>query len=89
MDQKERLKLLRSVRLLEAIPENQLATLSEFLAPVEFADGAVIFAEGSTGDSLYFVTSGRVRISKSVAAGRKEIRPAGTCGTSDTAGVSR
>jgi|GEM_PF-273636 len=68
MDQKERLQLLRSVRLLETIPESQLATLSEFLAPVDFADGAVIFAEGSTGDSLYFVTGGRVRISKRVSA---------------------
>ena len=69
MDPKEKLQLLKSVRLLEAIPESQLATLGEFLAPVEFADGAVIFEEGSKGDSLYFVTSGRVRISKRVTAG--------------------
>ena len=69
MDPKEKLQLLKSVRLLEAIPESQLATLGEFLAPVEFADGAVIFEEGSKGDSLYFVTGGRVRISKRVSAG--------------------
>jgi CRP-like cAMP-binding protein len=69
MDPKERLQLLKSVRLLQAIPESKLATLSEFLTPVEFADGAVIFEEGSPGDSLYFVTSGRVRISKRVSAG--------------------
>ncbi len=69
MDPKERLQLLKSVRLLEAIPENQLATLGEFLAPVEFADGAVIFEEGGTGDSLYFLTGGRVRISKRVSSG--------------------
>jgi CRP-like cAMP-binding protein len=69
MDPKERLQLLKSVRLLETIPEGQLATLGEFLAPVEFTDGAVIFEEGGHGDSLYFVTSGRVRISKRVSAG--------------------
>ena len=69
MEPAERLRLLKSVRLLEQIPEGQLATLGEFLAPVEFADGAVIFDEGGPGDSLFFVTSGRVRISKKVSAG--------------------
>ena len=69
MDPKEKLQLLKAVRLLEAIPEGQLATLGEFLTPVEFADGAVIFEEGGKGDSLFFVTGGRVRISKRVAAG--------------------
>jgi CRP-like cAMP-binding protein len=69
MEPAERLRLLKSVRLLEQIPEGQLATLGEFLAPVEFADDAVIFEEGGQGDSLYFVTSGRVRISKKVSAG--------------------
>ncbi|MCX5797475.1 MAG: cyclic nucleotide-binding domain-containing protein [Elusimicrobia bacterium] len=69
MDPKEKLQLLKSVRLLDQIPEKQLAALGEFLTPVEIADGAVIFEEGAKGDSLYFVTGGRVRISKRVSAG--------------------
>jgi len=69
MDPKEKLQLLRSVRLLDQIPEKQLCALGEFLSPVAAADGAVIFAEGAKGDSLYFVSSGRVRISKRVSAG--------------------
>ena len=66
MEPQERLKLLKSVRLFDQIPERQLAALGELLAPVEFADGTVIFEEGTKGDSLYFVTGGRVRISKRV-----------------------
>ncbi|HAM34730.1 MAG TPA: hypothetical protein DEB40_12530 [Elusimicrobia bacterium] len=69
MKPQEKIKLLKSVRLLDQIPERQLATLGEFLAPMEFEDGAVIFEEGTRGDSLYFVSSGKVRISKRVASG--------------------
>jgi len=69
MEPQDKVRLLKTVRLLEAIPEHQLETLSEFLALVEFAEDSVIFAEGSSGDSIYFVTGGRVRISKRVSAG--------------------
>ena len=69
MEPKEKLQLLKSVRLLDQIPERQLAGLGQFLSPVEYADRAVIFDEGTKGDSLFFVTSGRVRISKQVSTG--------------------
>ncbi|MFA6003424.1 MAG: cyclic nucleotide-binding domain-containing protein [Elusimicrobiota bacterium] len=67
MDPNSKLKLLRSVWLLDQIPDRQLATLEGFLSPTDYEDGAVIFEEGSQGDSLYFVTSGKVRISKHVS----------------------
>jgi len=60
----ELLKLLKSVRLLDQIPDKPLAALAEFLRPLALEDGAVVFAEGSPSDSLYFVTEGSVRISK-------------------------
>ncbi len=63
MDQ-EKLKLLKSLHLLDQIPEAQLATLERFLKQAKLQDGAVLFEEGSKGESLYFVSSGRVRISK-------------------------
>ncbi|MBI3551325.1 MAG: cyclic nucleotide-binding domain-containing protein [Elusimicrobia bacterium] len=66
MDQ-EKLKLLKSLHLLDQIPENQLSTLERFLKPVVLKDGAVLFEEGSKGESLYFVQDGRVKISKKVA----------------------
>lgn len=65
----EKIKLLKAMRLLSQIPERQLAGLAEFLRAKEFEPGAVVFQEGSTGMSLYFVSSGRVRISKSNSNG--------------------
>lgn len=61
----EKIKRLKAMRLLSQIPERQLAGLAEFLRIKELEAGAVVFQEGSTGMSLYFVSSGRVRISKS------------------------
>lgn len=65
----EKIKLLKAMRLLSQIPERQLTGLAEFLRPKELEPGAVVFQEGSTGMSLYFVSSGRVRISKSGSDG--------------------
>jgi len=66
MDNKRKLKLLKSLRLLEKIPEEQLAALSAYLKPESYTDGQVVFEEGSKGDSLYFLASGSVRITKKV-----------------------
>ncbi len=73
MEASEKLALLKKVRLLDQIPEGHLAALGEFLKPLDFLDGAVIFEEGSKGDSLYFVTLGSVRISKKVKGGPKDL----------------
>lgn len=67
MDQDEKLRLLKSLHLLDQIPEDKLAALGEFLKPVLLQAGALIFAEGTKGNSLYFVSSGQIRISKAVA----------------------
>jgi len=63
----EKLKLLHSLHLLDNIPEDRLSTLGEFLTPVSHKDAAVIFEEGRKGDSLYFVSSGHVKIAKKVS----------------------
>lgn len=65
----EKIKRLKAMRLLSQIPERQLTGLAEFLRIKELEPGAVIFQEGSTGMSLYFISSGRVRISKSGSDG--------------------
>ncbi len=72
MDKKDKLALLKSLRLLEGVPDAQLGPLSAFLKPQPLADGAVVFEEGTKGDSLYFIASGRVVIRKKVldAAGK-------------------
>lgn len=56
--------LLKSLKLLHGIPEDQLGTLGEFLVDRRFEDGAAIFEEGTKGSSLFFVTDGNVRIAK-------------------------
>lgn len=67
MQPSEKFRLLKSLHLLGQIPENQLATLVDFLKPVQFEDGAVIFDEGSKGASLFFISGGQVRIFKRAA----------------------
>lgn len=60
----EKLQLLKSLHLLDKLSESQLEEWGKFLKPHKFADRAVIFEEGSPGESLYFISSGRVLISK-------------------------
>lgn len=73
MGAEDLLKLLKSVRLLDQIPDKPLAALAEFLKPLSLPDGAVVFEEGQPSDSLYFVTSGQVRISKKIAGASKDL----------------
>lgn len=68
MDQNEKLRLLKSLHLLDQIPESQLVTLGEFLQPRLYHETTVIFEEGSRGNSLFFVSSGQIRITKKVSA---------------------
>ena len=63
----EKLELLKSLHLLDKIPERQLAALGEFLKTVALKDGELVFEEASKGNSLFFVTSGHIAISKRVS----------------------
>ncbi len=67
MADKDKIQLLKSLRLLGQIPEDRLATLGDFLKAKSLKDGEIVFEEGTTGDSLYFIASGHVRISKKMA----------------------
>lgn len=60
----EKLNILKSMMLLKRMPERSLKALAEFLKPRELADGTVVFEEGARGMSLYFLATGRIRISK-------------------------
>lgn len=65
-------ELLKSASLLRNVPDEKLSSLGEKLKPVPLADGAVLFEEGSTGKGMYFVSEGRVRISKKAANGQSK-----------------
>ena len=67
-----RIALLRTLTLFARFPEERLKALSAYLEPLSFADGAEIFAEGSIGDGLYFTISGRVRVTKNLADGKRK-----------------
>ncbi|MEK7234446.1 MAG: cyclic nucleotide-binding domain-containing protein [Elusimicrobiota bacterium] len=74
----DRIAQLRSLELFDQYPEERLRALSVYLEPLSFADAAEIFAEGSIGDGLYFVLSGRVRVTKSLGGGgRKDLASLG------------
>ena len=55
---------LKKINVLSAHDDAALARLGAVLAPREFADGETIFAEGSPGDGMHFISSGAVRIEK-------------------------
>lgn len=76
MQPAEKLKALKALPLFSNIPEESLPGLAAHLADERRADGEVVFEEGSTGDALYFVASGRVRIQKSVldASGKPGVK---------------
>lgn len=65
----DRVALLRTLELFDNNPEDRLRALAAYLEPVSFEDGAEVFTEGSIGDGLYFVLSGRVRVTKKLAGG--------------------
>lgn len=64
MEQQDKQALLRSLKLFRKVPDEQLRQLCEFLRADSFPDGGVVFEEGSSGDSLYFVSQGHIRIAK-------------------------
>ena len=58
----EKVMILRSVQIFAETPDSVLAEIAAILKQVEVAAGANIFNKGDTGDCLYVIGSGRVRI---------------------------
>lgn len=86
MPDAEMLKALRGLHLLKRVPDDKLPTLAGFLKPKSFADGTIVFEEGSEGDAMLLVAQGSIRISKRVLGEKGGIEhkdlailPAGEC----------
>jgi len=60
----DKLTLLKSLRLFSGVPEDDVLKLASFLSVENCADGQTVFREGTRGESLYFIASGRIRIAK-------------------------
>ena len=54
--------MLRNVPLFAGLTEKEIATLAESLGKRAFGKGVIIFHEGSLGETLYIIESGKVRI---------------------------
>jgi CRP-like cAMP-binding protein len=65
-----KLKLLRSLELLQDVADADLASLGERLKPVPLEDGGVLFEEGAEGGAMYFVAEGRIRVFKRASDGQ-------------------
>ena len=65
--------LLRGVPLFAALDDAAVEELCGYLHPVELKGGSSLFRVGDSGDAMYIIESGRVRITVTDADGREVI----------------
>src|SRR6476646_1663843 len=65
--------LLRGVPLFAALDDAAVKELSGYLHPIELKAGQSLFRVGDSGDAMYFIESGRIRITVTDADGREVI----------------
>ena len=64
--------VLRHCALFESLSADQLERIAEIASPREIPAGDGIFREGSSGDEMYVVVEGTVRISKEIPGAGEE-----------------
>ena len=64
---------MRSVPLFAALDDAAVEELCGYLHPVDLKGGSSLFRVGDSGDAMYFIESGRVRITVTDADGREVI----------------
>jgi len=60
----EKVLVLKSLNLFKETPENILADLAPLMKEMQYEQGTEIFKEGETGDSMYIIQQGNIRIHK-------------------------
>jgi len=65
--------LLRGVPLFAALDDAAVEELCGYLHPVELKGGSSLFRVGDSGDAMYIIESGRIRITVTDADGREVI----------------
>ncbi|MBI4511591.1 MAG: cyclic nucleotide-binding domain-containing protein [Deltaproteobacteria bacterium] len=73
LDLIERALALRSSKLFAPLPAEELLPVAELLSEVQLEPGDVLFSQGDSGDSLYVILEGRVRVSR----GEKDVAELG------------
>jgi CRP-like cAMP-binding protein len=67
------IELLRSMDLFEELPDTDLAKIARLLKEQKFNENEVIFNQGDTGDALYIVLHGRIRIATTDQGGHERV----------------
>ena len=58
----EKVLILKSVAMFSHTPDNVLADVADLLEELEFSENETIFEKGDTGDSMYVILDGKVRV---------------------------
>jgi CRP/FNR family transcriptional regulator, cyclic AMP receptor protein len=67
----DRIELLKKVSLFSNLSEVHLSSIAEFCVERSFRKGGVIIRQGNAGIGLYVICSGKVKIVKEIAGGKK------------------
>jgi CRP/FNR family cyclic AMP-dependent transcriptional regulator len=68
----EAIELLRQVAIFKDLDEDELNQVAEVSKPEKFVSGEYIFREGESGNRLYLIVEGEVRISRTVPGSGEE-----------------
>ncbi len=60
----QRVKFLQDIQIFNDLSDGDLAVVADRLMPTRFPAGELIFSEGDEGDNLYFILTGKVRITR-------------------------
>ena len=60
----EKVLVLKSLNLFKETPENILADLAPLMNEMQYEQGTEIFKEGDTGDCMYIIQQGNIKIHK-------------------------
>ena len=60
----EKVLVLKSLNIFTDTPENILADLAPLMKEMQYEEGTEIFKEGETGDCMYIIQEGNIRIHK-------------------------
>lgn len=70
MNQKEKIQFLKHTHLFSGVTPKGLALVAKYAVASLFEKGSVIFNEGETGNTLYIIRSGKVKITKYTRDGK-------------------
>jgi CRP/FNR family transcriptional regulator, cyclic AMP receptor protein len=65
-------ELLRGAAIFKDLDDTELQAVAEICKEEQFVSGAYIFREGESGNRLYLITDGQVRISRDVPGSGEE-----------------